>query len=314
MMLSPPRWNEQELRSQLERAQDIFRKERIEEPLEVYLEVFEQYQGSVEELLETTVDLSALDDNAVAVLTNPALLEAFRYLAGPPISKDDLKILSEAVLSPAKLRSDPEMVKRVIEVVHAGLDRRRFPWIAEHREPTETERSAAVLASAALMATSRVGTARRNVGKERQEALVKDALIAAGMSLVPNREVSTISRAPKPGEFCTESLLGKRKADLIIGLYDQRIMAIECKVSNSATNSVKRLNNDAAAKAEDWLHEFGRANIVPTAVLSGVYKAHNLVNAQDRGLTLFWAHDIGQMVKWIQATRSKPKINSSRNR
>ncbi|MGC1485073.1 MAG: XamI family restriction endonuclease [Candidatus Acidiferrum sp.] len=310
MLLTPP-WNEERLQSERNRAQDIFRKERSQEPLEDYLEVFDQYQGAVEELLETTDDLSTLDESGLAVLTNPALLEAFRYLAGPPISRDDLKILSDAVLSPGRLKNNTEMVKRLVEVVRAGLDRRRFPWIAEHREPTESERSAAVLASAALIATSRVGTSRRNVGKDRQEALVKQALIVAGMSLVPNRVVKTITQAPRPGEFCTESLLGKRKADLIVGLYDQRIMAIECKVSNSATNSVKRLNNDAAAKAEVWLHEFGRANIVPTAVLSGVYKTHNLMTAQERGLTLFWAHDIATMIDWIQATRGKQEIKRS---
>jgi XamI restriction endonuclease len=304
-MIVPPRWTQEELKTERAKAQEVFRQERIQEPLEDYLEAFDQYQGVVEELLETTIDLSTLDETALSVLTEPALLEAFRYLAGPPISKDDLKVLSDAVLSPGRLKNNPEMVKRVIEVVRAGLDRRRFPWVAERRDPTEAERSAAVLASAALIATSRVGTARRNVGKERQERLVRDALIGAGMSLVPNREVKTISQAPRPGEFCGESLLGKRKADLIIGLYDQRIMATECKVSNSSTNSVKRLNNDAAAKAEEWLDEFGRANIVPTAVLSGVYKTHNLVNAQDRGLTLFWAHDIARMVEWIRATRSK---------
>lgn len=303
-MIFPPRWNEEQLHVERDRAQDIFRQERIQEPLEDYLEAFDRYQSTVEELLETTIDLSTLDEAALAVLTAPGLLEAFRYLAGPPISKDDLKVLSDAVLSPGRLKGNPEMVKRVIGVVRTGLDRRRFPWIAERREPTETERSAAVLASAALMATSRVGTARRNVSKERQEGLVQSALIGAGMSLVPNREVATISQAPGPGEFCRESLLGKRKADIIIGLYDRRIIAAECKVSNSSTNSVKRLNNDAAAKAEVWLEEFGRANVVPCAILGGVYKIHNLLDAQNRGLALFWAHDLATMVNWIQSTRT----------
>ena len=139
----------------------------------------------------------------------------------------------------------------------------------------------------------------------RQEGLVREALIRVGMEQVPTREIKTISQAPRPGEFCVESLLGKRKADLVIGLYDERIMATECKVSNSATNSVKRLNNDAAAKAEAWVHEFGHANVIPTTVLSGVYKTHNLVNAQNSGLTLFWAHDIARMIEWIQSTRAQ---------
>jgi hypothetical protein len=304
-MIAGPRWTKEELNAEREKALDIFRQERIQEPLEDYLESFDQCQGVVEDLLETTVDLSALSEAALPVVTTTALLEAFRYLAGPPISKDDLEVLSEAVLSPGRLRNSPEMVQRVVSVVRAALDRRRFPWVTENREPTEAERRAAVLASAALIATSRAGTSRRNIGKERQERLVRDALLRAGIREVPTREIKTINHAPLPGEFCGESLLGQRKADLIVGLYDRRIMATECKVSNSSTNSVKRLNNDAAAKAEVWLHEFGHANIVPTAILSGVYKTHNLENAQSRGLILFWAHDIEKMVQWIQQTREE---------
>jgi hypothetical protein len=113
-----------------------------------------------------------------------------------------------------------------------------------------------------------------------------------------------LSDAPERGEFCRESLLGTRKADFILQLWDQRFLAIECKVSNSATNSVKRLNNDAAAKAEAWRDDFGRVQVVPAAVLSGVYKLHNLVDAQQRGLTLFWEHDLASLVRWINATRT----------
>jgi hypothetical protein len=302
-MIAPPRWSEAELHAQRSRSREIFRDQRIQEPLENYLEAFDRYQGSVEDLLETTVDLSNLGDGALGILTNPALLQAFRYLAGPPISTDDLKVLSEAVLTPSRLRSNPEMVRRVIDVVLAGLDRRRFPWVTDNRDPTESERSAAVLASAALMATSHAGTSRRNVGKERQEALVEQALLDARMTAVTTRRIGTTNQAPRTGEFCRESLLGTRKADFVVGLYDHRLMAIECKVSNSATNSVKRLNNDAAAKAEVWLSEFGRVNVIPTAVLSGVYKIHNLLNAQERGLTLFWAHDLSAMIQWIESTR-----------
>ena len=80
-------------------------------------------------------------------------------------------------------------------------------------------------------------------------------------------------------------------------------MPIECKVSNSATNSIKRLNNDAAQKAVTWRQEFGEANIVPTAVLSGVYKLKNLVSAQNRELTIFWAHDLGKLTEWIASTQ-----------
>jgi hypothetical protein len=92
------------------------------------------------------------------------------------------------------------------------------------------------------------------------------------------------------------------EADLVVRLWDERVMPIECKVSNSSINSVKRLNNDAAAKAEEWIKDFGQTQVVPVAVLSGVYKLHNLENAQSRGLTIYWAHRLDDLVDWIAAT------------
>ena len=153
------------------------------------------------------------------------------------------------------------------------------------------------------MANSRVGTVRRNEGKKRQELLVQEALLARRYKQIPTRTVRTITEAPLPGEFCRESLFGTSKADFLIGLWDRRTMAVECKVSNSSTNSVKRLNREAAGKAEKWIHEFGALGVVPVAVLSGVYKLHNLVDAQQRGLTLYWAHDLDQLLDWIEAEK-----------
>jgi len=303
-MIAPRRWTQEELDAERVKAREIFRQERMQEPLEQYLETFDQYQGVVEDLLETTIDLSKLDDTALDVLTNANLLDAFRYLAGPPISEDDLKVLAEAVLTPTRLRNDAEMVRRIVEVVRAGLDRRRFPWVTQNREPTEPERSGAVLASAALIATSRVSTSRRSEGKDRQETLVEEALLQNDMKKVPTRPIQTMNRAPRPGEFCRESELGSRKADFIIGLFDQRLLALECKVSNSELNSIKRLNNDAASKATTWLKEFGDKNVVPSAVLSGVFKLRHLQRAQnDQGCTIFWAHDIATMIQWIHSTK-----------
>lgn len=303
-MIEPPRWMPDELLTQSNVAKDNFRKQRIEEPLEDYLEAFDEYQGDVEDLFETTIDLTNLTRDAIDILTSKKLLHAFRYLAGPPISVDDLKTVADASqLNTKQLRANPALVERVVQVVLVGLDRRRFPWITEQREPTEAERHAAILASTALMATQRVGTRRRSEGKQAQEARVEVELVAGGLTKVDRRRVLTSADAPRPGQFCGESYLGHRKADFIVRLWDNRIMPIECKVSNSATNSVKRLNNDAAAKAEVWRKDFGETQVVPAAVLSGVYKLHNLVDAQARGLALFWAHELKALLEWVERTR-----------
>lgn len=299
----PTPWTDEQLEEQRLIATEIFRRKRMEEPLEQYIQQFDEYQGVVENLLESTVDLTDLDDSLVDVLTAPKLLEAFRYLAGPPISDDDLKVLAEAKLSRKQIRNDPAMVARIKRVVLDGLDRRRFPWVIEGREPTEAEREASVIASAALIATRRLETRRRGDGKIEQEASVHAALRASGFEQVEPRKVTRLSDAPAPGQFCGESELGNRKADVLVGLWDRRVMPIECKVSNSSTNSVKRLNNDAAVKAETWRHDFGKYQVVPTAVLGGVYKLHNLVDAQQRGLSIFWEHDLAALVSWIDMAR-----------
>lgn len=304
-MTEPPVWTQEQLEIDRLKAIAIFRNERMEEPLEDYLEAFDEYQGHIEELLETTVDLSQLETSALDVLTDPHLLAAFRYLAAPPISEDDLTVLAEAPsLAKGRLQRSPEDVRRLIEVVRLVLDRRRFSWVVENREPTEAERGAAIMASAALMAASRVQTNRRTLGKKQQEALVTQALKDLHLTEVAAREIPNISHAPSPGEFCGESVLGTRKGDIIVTLWDHRVMPIECKVSNSSLNSVKRLNNDAAVKAVSWKRDFGIRQVVPAAVLSGVYNLHNLVDAQERGLTLFWAHDLAPLTTWIDRTKS----------
>jgi len=303
MSLSPPRWSPEQLETGRLKAIELFREQRMAEPLEDYLEHFQEVRTTVENLLEETVDLSRLVEEAPQVLSDRQLQEAVRYLAGPPISADDLMVVANAKLSASAISADEQMARRVIETVLLGLDRERFPWVGEDREPTETEKAAAIMSTAALVAARRVMTARANEAKGAQEQKVKDALQEAGFTEVATREIATLHSAPTAGEFCGESLFGTRKADIVIRLWDHRVMALECKVSNSSTNSVKRLNNDAAVKARVWIDEFGTAQTVPAGMLAGVFKRHNLEQAQDHGLTLWWSHDLGEMLNWIEHTR-----------
>ena len=302
-MTAPPVWLSHELDRERLKAIAVFRRERTEEPLEDYLESFDLYQRFVEELLETTLDLSEWESSALEVLTEPNLLEAFRYIAAPPISEDDLKVLAEAPsLAKGRLKTRPHDVEKLLGVVRSVLDRRRFAWVVERRESTEGEKAAAIMASAALMAASRVQTNRRSLGKRRQEGMVMSSLIDLGLIKVQARPIKTFAHAPTVGQFCSECMVGGRKADVVVRLWDDRIMPIECKVSNSALNSMKRLNNDAAVKAGVWRRDFGERQVVPTAVLGGVYNLANLLDAQDRGLSLIWAHDLSPLIQWIRST------------
>lgn len=301
-LVDPPRWTEEQLEKERLDAIEIFRGERLTEPVERYLEAFDDYAESVDRLMRSSHDLQSLRDVAQEVLTDTDLLEAVRYIAGPPVSADDLMELAETQLTASRLRDDEAAARRVVETVIAMLDKRRFTWIAEDRIPTDDERAAAAMASASLMASQRVRTNRANTAKTDQEAHVREHLAAFGLIEVPTREIWTPSDAPGRGEFCAECLVVGRKADVVVGLHDGRVMPIECKVSNSSTNSVKRLNNDAAVKAAVWIQKLGSTGAVPVAVLSGVFKTLNLIQAQDRDLTIFWAHDLSPLTAFVAAT------------
>ncbi len=302
--MPPKRWTPEELEADRLDAIEIFRRERREEPLELYVDALDSALRTAQEVLEATADLTRVRDQALWILTDPARLDFFRYLAGPPISIDDLKTLVDSnSVAPTRLRRDPELVEEVIGAVMDSLDPRRFPWVVERRQPTEAERGAAALATAALIAMQRAGTGRRHAGKEAQEGQVRESLVRYGLSEVDPAPINTLTEAPAPGSFCRECMFGDRKADFVVTAWDARVMPIECKVSNSALNSIKRLNNDAMVKAGEWLRAFGERQVVPAAVLSGVFKLAHLTAAQRNGLTLFWAHRLETLVEWLETTR-----------
>ena len=183
------------------------------------------------------------------------------------------------------------------------LDPKRFPWIAEERNPRAAERRIATVASAALVAAQKVQTKRRNDAKSDQEETVKQLLRRMGLAEVGRRDIAILRDAPAPGEFCPESKLGDSRADLVVGLYDRRVLALECKVSNSEVNSFKRVNHEAAGKARAWSVAFGQRQVVPGAVLSGVFKPDNLATAQGERLALFWLHRLEDLRDFIEGTR-----------
>ena len=309
--IRPPWWEPEDFQRDLERAVELFRARRLREPVDQYRREFDKAAERVETLLRNTDNLTGTlpgapnsPEVALGLLADEELRVVLRYMAGPPISEDDLKTLAEAPsLAPSRLSGDEAMVRRIMAVLRESIDTKRFPWMSApgQEPPDNTELYAAVVASASLLATQRVQTTRRNSDKERQEGRVQRYLTLIGLKQVDPRPIPTVREAPEPDEFCGECQVARRKADIVVALHDGRVMPIECKVSNSALNSVKRLNNDAVAKATRWLDALGKDQVVPCAVLSGVFNRHNLEDAQDAGLTIFWAHSLKPLGTFLRA-------------
>lgn len=298
-------------------ATEQFRAQRLEEPLELYSEKFEHYRLPVKTIIaalprlsQGKVDLALIEQ----ILGDPDLLVVFRYLAAPRISEDDLKTVAGTRLTATAIKADGQAASRIRDTILKTIDPYRFPWLSEGRSPTSEEMKAAILATTALIAAQRVETHRRGDAKSRQEKSVYAVLADMGFKQVGARTIKHLADAPRAGEFCGESMLGGKRADIVVGLYDQRVLALECKVSNSQVNSFKRINHEALGKAQAWLGAFGRASLVPGAVIAGVFSPANLEAAQRSGLFLFWSHRLHDLKPLLEAAKPPNGKKSAKNR
>ena len=95
--IRPPWWEPEDFQRDLDRAVELFRARRLKEPVDQYRREFEEAVERVEHLLRNTDNLTATLPGApnapevvLGLLADPELRVVLRYLAGPPISEDDL--------------------------------------------------------------------------------------------------------------------------------------------------------------------------------------------------------------------------------
>lgn len=302
------KWNLKEIVRDARAAADNFRQKRLGEPKARYLAAFALLEkanksllGSLYRLNERPVDTAWL----ASVLSNDDLKTALRYVGAPPISEDDLKTLAGDSLAPTLIAESPDRAKRVCDVLVQVIDPKRFPWIYEERKPTPQEVSRAILASTVAAAAQKVQTSRRTDEREAVEGAVRGLLVGAGWKPVPKPKGglrNIRSGAPDPGEFMEGATLGTNGADFVIGLHDHRILAIECKGSNSEINSRKRINKEVANNAQAWLRDFGDEMLVPAAAIQGVFKPSYIAEAQEVPVVFFWGHRLQDLKAFLDAT------------
>lgn len=305
---SPRVWSIAELQKHAQRALNDFVDRRLREPESRYSAHLRERKAEHLGLLRELKAINAASpqvDLVRSLLMNDVLFNALRYVAGPPVSADDLAVLvtrSTEPLTKNRLRSNDLLPIEVFKLVCRMSDRFRFPWIAKKRKPRIHEVKAATRATAVLHAAQSLQTERRGFGREVEKRL-KKRLVEIGYKplTAPNGgKIKSPKHWPSQGHFFGECTVYERKADFLIGLSDERLAAVEAKDSSSALNSVKRVLNDTAAKAKHWKDKAGE-HIVPVALLSGVFAVPNLERAQANGLYLVWVHDMDQFVSWLQA-------------
>ncbi len=153
------------------------------------------------------------------------------------------------------------------------------------------------------MTSQRVQTLRRGDEKSMIEGAAKGLLIGMGWHAAPTKPGHGIQNllkdSPPARSFLTQCNLGGDNADVIVRLDDGRLLAIECKGSNSSINSRKRLNKEAAHNARAWLGRFGD-QVVPAVALQGVFKDRYVLEAQSTPLLVFWSHRLEDLQGFIE--------------
>lgn len=303
------RWTKTELVDDSKMGRQLFRDRRLAETREE----LESVRAEIEEACRVVIPVlhqvigKQVDKDVLSRLVgNKRARLALRCIGTPPISDDDLDTLVEGRVNATAIRSDQDFAKKVAHVLRGIADHARFPWIAQGRDPSEIEIEMATLATTTLAAASTILAQRRGDERAQLERQVHD-LLESMLDLVATESIlKPRSQGPQPGQFMKNAVVGTHGADAVVGLYDDRLLCIECKASNSEINSRKRLNKEVVADAKDWLSRFGDDIIVPAAAIRGVFKQEYLKEAQDVPIAIFWSHRLTDLTDFIESTRPPP--------
>jgi hypothetical protein len=305
---TPRLWTHEELQEQAQIALERFVDRRRAEPGSRYVSHIQAHRRAIVRLFKALagIDPNKPDPAAVRkIVLDDELFDALRYVSGPPLSEDDLGVLvtrNIAGISKTQLKKSDELPVDVLKLICSLADPYRFPWVSSGRTPSARELREAVQTTMTLHATQSLQTERRSYGKDVERGL-ETRLIELDFKKVrtPNKgEITAPIHYPAYPNFYGECTVHGRKVDLFIALPTGRMVALEAKDSNSAVNSVKRLNNDTAAKAKHLAAEAGKI-IINVALLSGVFKIDKLESAQDSGLYLVWSHAMDGFIDWIKS-------------
>jgi hypothetical protein len=267
--------------------------------------------------------LMAASDNLVTLTTDSdffnrgtkkaakVLLDPARFMTIPQLSEDNLDVLGE----------DGKLAEIVVEFINPE----RFPWVQAKRKPTQAEVESAVEATAELMAIQRVATAKRTAESKRQEEATRMALLKAGLTYIARKEVQKRAKdAPSYdkdkgiqnhnvrdllglGEFTSEFKVAGAKSDLPVLLPTGFFLPLECKVSGSGVNSIKRLIRETNGKRQSWRSESGQQPYTG-AVIAGVFEMTTLRTAQAENLLVFWEQELDALCEFVvQGGKPRPK-------
>jgi hypothetical protein len=244
-----------------------------------------------------------LTDIPAALRLSGRHVRVFRHMLAPPISQDQFSLLCPAYSKAAENSGRPvreDTVDAVAAAIIAARNPRLTRWIDRGGSPRQNEVRALLHTVPPLLSQQIIATVRRNRLSAQQEDAVVTLLRGKGWTRKTSGLIDTLSDVPArhflhKTRFATKTL--PQEVDVACGLGKDVVLAMECKVTNDLTNSVKRVN-DVLKKAKAWQDHWG-SFVRTAALLQGVigYKdVHRLLEAD---VEVFWSHDLDSFSQWI---------------
>ena len=245
-----------------------------------------------------------LSDIAGALTKNCGHGLVFRHLMAHPVSQDQFKLLCPSWSKTAENKGKPLAIaaaQAAATVIQSRLDRGLVRWLTPTTNRPSLQNLRAVLSVVpALMAQQKVATARRTRLAYEQERAVIDLLKTNGWTLLPSKLVDVNAAVPSKHfmhktRFATRTR--RQEMDIACGLKGTYVLAMECKVTNDETNSVKRIN-DVVKKANAWEKHWG-SFVRTAALLEGVVAPKDVQRLTDANVEVFWSHDLDALRAWL---------------
>jgi succinate dehydrogenase flavin-adding protein (antitoxin of CptAB toxin-antitoxin module) len=261
---------------------------------------------NVADLLKQTADLARIQE---ALQENAGHLSVLRRVLAPPQSQDQFALICKTYRkqSENELRElPPEKAAEIASTILQWLDPDLAPWIAEQRQPKPSERNRFIDIVSALMSAQSAMTDRRKLVSDAQEQAVIERLEMMGWK----RQPSSLVRAP--GELASKQYMHKapfatktrpQEVDIACGIGGAVVLAMECKVTNDVTNSIKRVN-DVLKKSSAWQAKWGTF-VETAALLQGVIAPKDVKRLLEAEVHVFWSHRLDDFADWLAKRAGK---------
>lgn len=244
-----------------------------------------------------------LSDMSASLEESGRHMLVFRHLLAPPTSQDQFLLLVPEWPKASEKSGrglPPETAEIVAATLRDWIDPGIASWLFSAKSPTVREIRQLYERASSLIASGRFATDKRTQISNRQEQALLDVLTKRGWNRVPSRIVEEQSTL-QAFEFMHKTRFATKtqpqEVDVACGLGKSCVLAVECKVTNDETNSVKRIN-DVLKKANAWKDHWGNF-VKAAALLQGVIKPTDVKRLEDAGIAVFWSHDLARFEQWL---------------